>query len=78
MRNFASPPEHLIGEPRRGPYIVVDQQTLSSAVLTDPTTKVLVDGGANVPRDELWASPRRAEVGFEPEGDSEVGPNIMQ
>ena len=36
---FARPPKHLLGDRCTGPFIVVDQRSLQSAVLKDPHTK---------------------------------------
>lgn len=38
LPKFARQPKHLLGERATGPYIVVDQRTLSSVVLKDPKT----------------------------------------
>ena len=57
MPTFARPGKHLMAEPSSGPYIVVDQKTLSSVVLMDPKTQELVDQGADIPLDQILAGP---------------------
>ena len=72
LPKFARQPKHLLGERATGPYLVVEQRTLSSVVLKDPKTNQLVDNGVNIPIDQILAGPRRSKVRFEPDEDSEV------
>ena len=69
---FARPPKHLMGESSQGPYHVQEQRTLSSVVLFDPLKNALVDGGANIPLDQIVAGPRRSKLVFPPDEESEV------
>lgn len=71
MPSFARPPKHVLSAPSTGPYIVMDQRSLFSAVLLDPAANMLVGGEANVPLDQLLASPRRSKLDFEPDSQSE-------
>ena len=41
-------------------------------VLRDLSTNELVDGGANIPLDQILAGPRRSKIAFEPDDQSEV------
>ena len=61
----ARPPKHLLGEPSKGPYVVVRQATFSSVVLRDPATGELVDEGANIPLEQILVGPRRSLLRFE-------------
>lgn len=72
MPRFDRPRKHLLGEPSRGPHIVTDKHSLSNAMLLHPATNTLVDGGANVPLDQLLANPLRSKLEFEPDGRSEA------
>ena len=72
MPAFARPSKHLMSEPSSGPYIVVDQRSLSSAVLMDPNTGQLLNGGASIPMDQLLAGPRRSKLEFKPDEESDV------
>ena len=67
---FARPPKQLMADPISGPYVVVGQSTTSSVILKDPETGVLVDGGANIPVEQILAGPRRPPFTFA--ADSEV------
>ena len=67
---FARPPKQLMADPISGPYEVVGQSTTSSVILKDPETGVLVDGGANIPVEQILAGPRRPPFTFS--ADSEV------
>ena len=49
----ARPAKHLLGEPSRGPYEVVQQNALNSAKLKDPATGKMVDDGADIPLEQL-------------------------
>ena len=66
---FARPPKHLLGDPVQGPYLVKQQNTLSSVVLFDPATNSLVDHGANIPLDQILAGPKRAKLSFPDDSD---------
>ena len=55
----ARAPKHLLGEPSRGPYVVVSQSTVNSAKLRDPATGQLVDKGADIPLEQILAGPRQ-------------------
>ena len=55
---FARPPKHLLGDPVQGPYLVKQQNTLSSVVLFVPATNALVDHGVNIPLDQILAGPK--------------------
>ena len=68
----ARSPKHLFGESATGPYVVVDQRSLSSVVLRDLQTNELVDNGANIPLEQILARPRRSKLLFEPDDPSEV------
>ena len=59
--------KHLLGDRCTGPYLVTEQRSLQSAVLTDPSTGQLVDKGRNIPLDQLLTSPRRSKLLFDPE-----------
>jgi hypothetical protein len=72
LPRFARPPKHLLGEASSGPYVVVDQKTLSSVVLKDPATGELVDGGSNIPLDQILAGPRLSKIAFALDEESEV------
>ena len=65
----ARPPKHLLGEPSKGPYVVVRQATFSSVVLRDPATGELVDEGANIPLEQILVGPRRSLLKFETQDD---------
>lgn len=67
MPTIARPPKHMLGKPNRRPYTVVDQRTLSTAVLMDSVSTTLVDGSRNAPLDQLLARPRRSKLEFEPD-----------
>ena len=69
---IARPAKHPMSEPSSGPYIGVDQRSLSSAVLMDPHTGQLLNGGASIPMDQLLAGPRRSKVEFKPDEESDV------
>ena len=64
MPSAARPAKHLLAEPSSGPYLVDSQQSLSSVVLRDPVTNTLVDGGVNIPLDQILAGPYRNLVKF--------------
>ena len=53
-------PKHLFPEPSTGPYHVVDQCTPTSVVLADAASGALVEGGRNIPLDQILAGPQRA------------------
>ena len=55
----ARPAKHLLGEPSQGPYVVVSQSTYNSAKLKDPATGEWVDGGTDIPLEQILAGPRR-------------------
>ena len=65
MPGHARPAKHLLSEPSRGPYHVIGQSTLSSCILKDPATGLLVDGGVDIPLDQIPLGPRRAPLAFE-------------
>ena len=66
---FARPPKQLMIDPVTGPYTVAGQRTTSSVMLQDRETGELVDGGANIPVEQILAGPRRAPVHFPEESD---------
>ena len=77
MPSKARPAKHLLGEPSSGPYAVVRQNTLNSVVLQDPATEQFVDGGANIPLEQILAGPRRSLFELkEPTGARSVGQMI--
>ena len=57
--------KHLLGEPSSGPYVVVAQNTFSSAKLKDPATGEMVDQGADIPLEQILVGPRRSQLKFE-------------
>ena len=65
----ARPAKHLLGEPSSGPYVVMGQGTFSSVRLKDPATGQLVDGGVNIPLEQILAGPRRSLLEFERSSD---------
>ena len=67
LPSFARPAKYLLGHRCTGPYLVVDQRSLQSAVLKDPATGELVDRGRNIPLDQLLTGPRRSKLAFDPE-----------
>ena len=67
LPSFARPAKHLLGDRCTGPYLVTEQRSLQSAVLTDPSTGQLVDKGRNIPLDQLLTGPRRSKLLFDPE-----------
>ena len=74
----ARPPKHLLGEPSMGPYVVVSQSTFNSARLKDPATGKFVEGGEDIPLEQILAGPRRGLLKFEssPEEGRSVGQMI--
>ena len=46
------------GEPSQGPYVVVGQSTPNSVRLKDPATDQMVDGGVDIPLEQILAGPR--------------------
>ena len=62
---FARPAKHLLGDRCAGPFVVVDQRSYQSAVLKDPVPGEMVDGGRNVPLDQLLTGPRRSKLLFD-------------
>lgn len=56
MPTVTWPPKYMLGEPSRGPSIVVYQRTLPSDVLMDLVANTLADGGSNVPPGVLSSS----------------------
>ena len=74
MPGKARPPKHLLGEPSQGPYVVVSQSTFSSAKLKDPATNQWVDGGVDIPLEQILAGPKRGLLAFEgSEGGRSIG-----
>ena len=61
----ARPAKHLLGEPSAGPYEVVHQSTPNSAKLRDLATGEMVDGGVDIPMEQLLLGPRRSLVEFD-------------
>ena len=59
-------PKHLFPDPSSGPYQVYDQPSHTSVVLLDSKGN-FVDGGKNIPLEQIVAGPRRAGVTFEEE-----------
>ena len=54
--------------------MVVRQATFNSAVLMNPVTGQLVEGGGNIPLEQILAGPRRSLLHFEPaDGDRSIG-----
>ena len=49
----ARPAKHLLGEPSQGPYRVVGQSTMNSVKLEDMTTGQPIDGGVDIPLEQL-------------------------
>jgi hypothetical protein len=73
----ARPAKHLLGEPSAGPYVVVRQSTFNSVKLKDPQTGDWVDGGVDIPLEQILAGPRRGNLAFEQVlGDRSVGQMI--
>ena len=62
---FARPAKHLLGDRCAGPFVVVDQRSYQSAVQKDPVSGEMVDGGRNVPLDQLLTGPRRSKLMFD-------------
>ena len=48
-----------------GPYVVVKQSTLSSVQLQDPITGHLVDGGVDIPLEQVTQGLKRSLLEFE-------------
>ena len=65
LPSFARPAKHLLGDRCTGPFVVVDQRSLQSAVLKDPSTGELVDHGRSIPLDQLLAGPRRSKLALD-------------
>ena len=57
MPKIVRPAKHLMAEPSSGPYLVDCQRSLSSIVLRGPATNELVDGGIDIPLDQILAGP---------------------
>ena len=73
----ARPGKHLLGEPSAGPYVVVNQSTFSSARLKDLATGEWIDGGADIPLEQILAGPKRGLLKFETSGgDRSIGQMI--
>ena len=53
-----------MADPVTGPYEVVAQRPSSSVVLKDPETGELVEGGTNIPVEQILAGPRRPALQF--------------
>ncbi len=68
---FARPAKHLLGDRCSGPYVVIDQRSFQSEMLRDPQTGELVDGGRNIPLDQLLTGPHRSKLAFD-EAPAEV------
>ena len=69
--------KHWLGVPSQGPYEVAKQTTFSSAQLRDPATGEMVDGGADIPLEQILAGPRRSVLQFEASGhDRSIGQMI--
>ena len=62
-------PKHLFSSPTTGPYVVVRQYTSSSVVLKDPITGKMVDGGANIPLDQILGGPVRNPLIWEKDNE---------
>ena len=75
----ARPAKHLLGEPSAGPYVVVRQETFNSVQLKDPATGAWVEGGANIPLEQILAGPRRSMLEFEEaRGERSLGSMITE
>ena len=72
----ARPPKHLLGEPSSGPYVVVNQSTYNSARLRDPATGQMVDGGVDIPLEQILAGPKRGLLKFEASQGKSIGQMI--
>ena len=73
MPGKARPAKHLLGEPSAGPYVVVRQATFNSVQLKDPANGQWVDGGADIPLEQILAGPRRGLLEFESsQGDRSI------
>ncbi len=71
LPSFVRPAKHLLGDRCSGPYDVVDQRSFQSALLRDPQTGELVDGGRNILLDQLLTGQRRSNLVFD-EAPTEV------
>ena len=70
----ARQPKHLLGEPSAGPYRVEGQGSIHSVRLKDPATGLMVDGGADIPLEQILAGPRRGRLEFEQSaGERSIG-----
>ena len=68
----ARPAKHLLGEPSTGPYVVAGQSSYNSVRLRDPATGQSVDGGADIPLEQILAGPKREALKFEPSEDRRI------
>jgi len=66
MPSKARPAKHLLAEPSSGPYEVWKQHSFSSVQLRDPSTGNFVDGGRDIPLEQILTGPKRSKLLFEP------------
>jgi hypothetical protein len=72
----ARAPKHLLGEPSKGTYIVMGQSSVSSVKLKDPATGQMLEGGLDIPLDQILLGPKRSTLKFD-EDDTERSVGMM-
>ena len=71
-------PKHLFNEPSTGPFEVVEQRRSGSAVLRNIATGELLDGGANIPMDQILVGPVRARIELEEDDEVRGFPQMLR